>query len=96
MDKQSLALLIPILALAIPVVAIVMTSMVKIARFRAQAQVTLPPEVEQRIGALEEDVGSLRQELAETHERLDFAERLLAQRSEAPRIDGQTGRRADG
>lgn len=33
-----------------------------------------------RLEALEHEVGSLRYELGETQERLDFAERLLAQR----------------
>ena len=78
MDKQGLALMIPIIALSIPVVAIVMTSLVKMARLRAQSQVTFPPELEHRINQLEEEVGTLRQELGETQERLDFTERLLA------------------
>ena len=38
----------------------------------------LGPDGESRLAALEDDVTQLRQELAETHERLDFAERLLA------------------
>lgn len=37
-------------------------------------------------GSLELEVGRLRQELAETQERLDFAERLLAQRPEVRRM----------
>ena len=80
MDKQALAMLIPILALSIPVVAIVMGSMVKMARLKAQSQIVLPPEVEHRIAVLEEDVSSLRHELGETQERLDFTERLLAKK----------------
>ena len=39
-----------------------------------------------RLEALEFEVGSLRQELSETMERLDFAERLLAQTQEARRV----------
>jgi len=39
--------------------------------------------------ALEADVSQLRQELSETQERLDFAERLLAQGSEARRMGSQ-------
>jgi hypothetical protein len=39
--------------------------------------------------ALEGEVSSLRQELGETQERLDFAERLLAQGSEIRRVDPQ-------
>ena len=37
--------------------------------------------------ALEFEVSKLRQELNETQERVDFAERLLAQASEARRVD---------
>jgi hypothetical protein len=43
-------------------------------------------EVEARLEALEGEVSNLRQELSETQERLDFAERLLAQRPESRRV----------
>jgi hypothetical protein len=43
-------------------------------------------ELEARLEALEFEVGTLRQELSETQERLDFAERLLAQGPEARRV----------
>ena len=43
-------------------------------------------ELEDRIDAFEIDMSRLRQELSETHERLDFAERLLAQRPETRRV----------
>jgi hypothetical protein len=39
--------------------------------------------------ALEAEVSKLRQEVSETQERLDFAERVLAQRPEAPRVGPQ-------
>jgi hypothetical protein len=39
--------------------------------------------------ALEADVSQLRQELSETQERLDFAERMLAQGAEARRMGPQ-------
>jgi hypothetical protein len=39
--------------------------------------------------ALEAEVSKLRQELSETQERLDFAERVLAQRPETPRMGPQ-------
>jgi len=39
-----------------------------------------------RLDALEADVGDLRRELNETQERLDFAERLLAQAAETRRL----------
>jgi hypothetical protein len=44
-------------------------------------------EMEARVEALELEVSSLRQELAEAQERLDFAERLLAQASESRRLE---------
>ena len=42
-----------------------------------------------RFEALEADVSKLRQELSEAQERLDFAERLLAQGAEARRVGPQ-------
>ena len=39
--------------------------------------------------SLEDEVSRLRQELNETQERMDFTERLLAQGSEARRMDPQ-------
>lgn len=87
MDRQTLALFIPILALTIPVVAIVMSNLAKMARFKAQgASGSLPGEVEARMAALEDDVHALRRELGETQERLDFTERLLAQRPDPKQI----------
>jgi hypothetical protein len=44
-------------------------------------------DIEERIETLELEVSSLRQELAEAQERLDFAERLLAQASETRRLE---------
>jgi hypothetical protein len=49
-------------------------------------------ELQDRLEALEgleAEVGQLRQELGEAQERLDFAERLLAQRPEARRVGPQ-------
>ena len=43
----------------------------------------LPPgDLSERVEALERSLESLQQEQAETHERLDFAERLLAKSRE--------------
>lgn len=85
MDKQTVALMIPVIALSIPVVAIIFTSLVKMTRIKAEAQrgALASPETEGRLAALEEEVVSLRHELVETQERLDFTERLLAQKSSA-------------
>jgi hypothetical protein len=40
----------------------------------------------ERLEAVEDEVSNLRRELSETQERIDFAERLLAQRSESRRV----------
>ena len=46
-------------------------------------------ELEAGLEALEVEVTKLRQEVSETQERMDFAERLLAQRPEPGRVDPQ-------
>ena len=43
-------------------------------------------EPQDRLEALEVEVDNLGRELGETQERLDFAERVLAQRPEPPRV----------
>lgn len=78
MDPQVLAPLIPI-------VAIIAIAAVKIARLRATRPESLPTDVTARLEALEHGVEGLQQELAETQERLDFAERILSKaREERP------------
>lgn len=68
------------LAPLIPVAAILVWGAVKIAKIRAQGRTGgADPEAAARLEALESELGTLRQELGEVHERLDFAERLLAQ-----------------
>ncbi len=46
-------------------------------------------EFQARLEALETEVSRLRQELSETQERLDFTERVLAQRPETGRVGPQ-------
>jgi hypothetical protein len=46
-------------------------------------------ELPARLEAIEVEVSELRRELGETQERLDFAERLLAQGAEARRVGQQ-------
>jgi hypothetical protein len=76
------------LAPLIPVVAIIAFAAVKIARmFMGRAQ--LPADVTARFEALERGVEGLQQELAETQERVDFAERMLASVREEKRIGGE-------
>jgi hypothetical protein len=85
MDRSMLVLLIPILALSIPVLAIFFNGMVKLAQTRALG--AGEHEIVTRLGALENELAEVRHQLVETQERLDFAERLLVQppaRSDAP------------
>ena len=87
MDNGTLALLIPVLALAIPVCAVIFGGLAKVARYRAEAASKGPsPEIDSRLQALEQEVSSLRQDLGETQERLDFTERLLARAKEDKRL----------
>ena len=76
------------LAPLIPIVAIIAVAAVKIARLRAAPPVSPSAEVSARLEALEHSVQGLQHELAETQERLDFAERLLTKAGEARRIGG--------
>jgi predicted nucleic acid-binding Zn-ribbon protein len=76
------------LAPLIPIAAIVAFAAVKIARMHATRAESLPSDVTARLEAVEQDVHGLRQELAETQERVDFAERLLTKAREERRIDG--------
>ena len=64
----------------IPICAILCWGAVKIARIQAESRKSQDPETANRLQALENEVGALRQEMGEAQERLDFAERLLAQR----------------
>jgi hypothetical protein len=74
------------LAPLIPVVAIIAYAAIKIARLRPPRSDTLPSDAAPRLEALERSVQGLQQELAETQERLDFAERLLAKARDERRI----------
>ena len=77
MDTGALALLIPVIALAIGFV-VVLKMPRKALGHRSN------PQLEDRVEALEQQLGTVRQELTEVQERLDFAERLLA-RADEPR-----------
>jgi predicted nucleic acid-binding Zn-ribbon protein len=76
------------LAPLIPVVAILAFAAVKIARLRATHSAAVSTELPERLEALERTVQGLQQELADTQERLDFAERVLSQAREERRIGG--------
>jgi hypothetical protein len=53
---------------------------------RGVSELQAPLEVLEALDAIEADVSKLRQELNEAQERLDFTERLLAQRPEARQV----------
>ena len=92
MDRHSMALLIPIIAMLIPIAAIVMGSMQKIAKLRldeAKARAgVLPDGTLAELDQVRGEMDQLRHELAEVQERLDFTERLLAQRRDQERLPG--------
>lgn len=72
----------------IPVVAIVAFAAIRIARLRAARPESSSGDAATRLDALEREVQGLQHELAETQERLDFAERLLSKAREERRIGG--------
>jgi hypothetical protein len=87
MDRHVLALFIPIMALAIPVAAIVMGGLLKLRRLRLEeANLRIhdgQSGSSEEVQALRSDVESLQRQLSELNERVDFTERLLA-RGRAP------------
>lgn len=92
MDKQVVALLIPILALAIPVAGIIFYGLQRLARMRLEEvrlRLGSPDKgTEAEISMLREEVGDLRRELSDVQERLEFTERLLSRTREAERLPG--------
>jgi len=69
-------------------VGIVAGAVVQIVRLRAARSDQLPADVPARLEALEGEVQRLQQDLSETQERLDFAERVLGKTREERRIGG--------
>lgn len=85
MDKQVLAMFIPILALSIPVAAVIFNGLLKIQKMKleeARLRHGSEPGVSHEVEELRQDLQQVRGELAEVQERLDFAERLLTSRSQ--------------
>jgi hypothetical protein len=79
-----------VVALRIPIAAIVTGGMVKVAKVREssrQSNRDADPALEARLAAIEQDLNAVRGELSETQERLDFTERLLSQAPEGKRPD---------
>jgi hypothetical protein len=86
MDKQQMALLIPIVAMLIPVTAIVFGGWLKVAKVRLEeARLRAGATDSGEVSALRDEVADLRRELSEMQERLDFAERLLTKAREESR-----------
>jgi uncharacterized protein (DUF342 family) len=83
----------PDLAPLVPVAAIIMFGLVRISRhWKSGADPQSLPatrQLEERLEAVEEQLSALQGELSEANERLDFAERLLAQTQEAKRLPRQ-------
>jgi hypothetical protein len=88
---MSNAQLILILVFAIPICGIIFSSLEKIARYKARAAGGADTsELSARVQALESEMDGVRQQLAETQDRLDFAERLLA-RGETAKVPEPRG-----
>lgn len=68
------------------VVGIPAATVITVARLRAARPQSPSPDVTARLETLEQSVQDVQQELAETQERLDFAERLLNKAREEPRL----------
>ncbi len=79
MDRHSLVLLIPIMALSIPVLGLLFAGFQRYAKLRLEeTRLRLEGGSREEFESLRGEVDDLRRELGEVHERLDFAERLLA------------------
>lgn len=63
-------------------------TIITVARMKAKRSEALPSDTAARLEALERTVQDVQQELAETHERLDFTERLLGKARDERRIGG--------
>jgi len=87
MDKQTLGVMIPLLALCIPVFAIFFSGLTKVLKARGQDS-TAVPHLQAQVDELRESLEQVRHELAEANERLDFTERLLTQERERDRLPG--------
>ena len=71
----------------IPIAAILAWGAVRIASIQAEHKKGADPDTSDRLQVLESEIGTLRQELSEAQERLDFTERLLAQQRPPERLD---------
>ena len=76
---MSTGQLVLLLIFAVPICGIIFSSLEKMAHYKAKAAGGGDiAELSARVQALEGEMDGMRQQLMETQERLDFAERLLA------------------
>lgn len=94
MDKQALAVMIPVLAVffvGLTVFANTAIGKALARRIGGEARPRIEDDVQQHLLDIQSEMSAMRQELMETQERLDFAERLLARRDDGARL-GVAGR----
>mgnify|MGYP000617677289 CR=1 FL=1 len=95
MAKQALAVMIPVLSIFfVGLIVFANTAIGKALarRIGGEAHPQLEQDVHQHLLDVQSDMAAMRQELLETQERLDFAERLIARQSEA-KVLGAPGER---
>ena len=89
MDKQMMALLIPIIALSIPLVAVIANSVLKLQKLKNEGLNPAPdPALLGELDDLRHEMTQVRAELADVQERLDFTERLLTSGERKPPVAG--------
>lgn len=77
---MDFALLIPIIAVSIPIVVIIVVGFNKQAKLRLEETKLRMSGIDtEELDELRADLDQVRAELGDVHERLDFTERLLAQ-----------------
>jgi hypothetical protein len=90
MDRHALVLFIPIIVMGFTgLIAFSFTPLGRALARRLGGQAA-SPELEERVTQLEADLETVRHELAESHERIDFAERALAQVREQRQLPSGT------
>lgn len=87
MNKQELAVLIPVLVVFFTgLVTLASTSIGKALARRIAGEAGEGRRLQARLDELDQEVAALREELALTHERLDFAERLITRHADQLRV----------
>lgn len=88
MDKQTLAVMIPVIVMLIPLSAVILSGWQKIIKLRIEEAKArgAAPESAREIDDLRVEIEHVRRELGEMQERLDFTERLLAKNKDRERL----------